>query len=137
MDRHRKEQGLTLVEIMIVLIIIGLVMGFVATKLTGAGDKAKAELTRIRLEQLKQDIEQYRLRYNALPNSLDDLTRCSEQTGPGCIPITDVKGLGDGWNNRLAYELINSGRAYRIKSFGADGRDGGEGVNYDVFVEGP
>ncbi len=99
--------------------------------------QAKANLTKIMLKDVQSNIEQFRLQYNSLPSSLEDLTRCSEKTGPGCIPMARLEQLKDSWGNQFAYALENGGRAYRIKSFGADGRDGGEGVNYDITVSGP
>ena len=131
------QSGLTLVEIMVVLVILALVMGFIATKMFQAGDKAKVELTKIQLQNLKNSIDEFRLRYNSIPGSLDELSSCSEKTGQGCVPIVSKDSLKDAWGNAFAYSLENSGRAYRIKSFGTDAREGGEGINYDVFVEGP
>lgn len=132
-----REAGLTFLEIMIVLIILGLVMATVGKKLLGAGDKAKVDLTKVSLQQVKQDIEQFQLRYNTLPSSLEDLTRCTQATGQGCVPIANQDSLVDAWGNTFVYQRAGSSRAYVIKSLGADGRDGGDGVNYDITVEGP
>lgn len=134
-DLYRSERGLTLVEIMVVLIIIGLMWAAFGKKLFGAGDKMKAQLTSSMLTQLKGDIEQFKLRYNKLPTSLRDLTECNEVTGPGCVPITNSDALKDSWGNDFRYET--NGKVYKIKTLGADGQDGGEGVDYDRFEEGP
>jgi len=131
------EKGLTLVEILVVLIILGIVISFLGSRILGAGDQAKADLTKIMLKDLQSTIEQFRLRYNALPSALEDLTRCTEKTGPGCVPMAKEDMLNDAWGNKLAYGLENGGRSYKIKSFGADGKDGGDGVNYDASVSGP
>ena len=131
------EEGLTLVEILVVLIILGIVISFVGGRVIGAGDKAKADLTRIMMKDMQSNIEQFRLRYNALPASLEDLTHCGELTGPGCIPITSADALKDGLGNRFLYALENGGRSYRIRSLGADGREGGEETAFDYFVTGP
>ncbi len=127
--------GLTLVEIMVVLVILGVVMATVGSKIFGAGDKAKSQLTKLKLEQLKSDIEQYQLRYNSLPSNLDDLSRCTENTGPGCLPISNQDSIVDAWAQPFIYSV--SGRAYEIRSLGADGRDGGEAANYDISIKGP
>lgn len=131
------QSGMTLVEILVVLIILGIVISFVGGRVLGAGDRAKADLTRIMMKEMQSNIEQFRLRYNSLPPALEDLTRCSEVTGPGCIPITSADSLKDGWGNRLLYALENGGRSYRIKSLGSDGREGGEETAYDFYVTGP
>lgn len=129
------ERGLTLVEIMVVLIIIALVSATFGKKLFGAGDKMKAQLTNNQLLALKGDIEQFQLRYNTLPGSLRDLTSCTEKTGSGCIPITNEDALNDAWGNKFAYQA--SGKRYKITSLGADGATGGSGVDNDFSVEGP
>lgn len=134
-NRMASSAGLTLVEIMIVLVILGVVMATIGSKIVGAGDKAKRDLTDLKLQQLKSDIEQYQLRYNSLPSSLEDLTRCTENTGQGCLPIANEESVKDAWGQPFIYAL--NGRAYVIRSVGADGRDGGEGVNFDISVEGP
>ena len=82
-------------------------------------------------------IEQFRLRYNQLPSSLEALTVCNDVTGPGCAPIRKADSLKDAWNHDFIYAVEGSGNTYKIKSLGADGRDGGEEINYDIFVIGP
>ena len=130
------QKGLTLVEIMIVLVILGLVMGFVGSKIIGAGDNAKRDLTNLKIQQLKSDIEQFQLRYNAIPRSLEDLTKCTDLTGQGCLPIVnDPDSINDAWGTPLEY--TSNGRTYKVSSLGADRKAGGEGPNYDLAVEGP
>jgi general secretion pathway protein G len=129
------QRGLTLVEIMVVLIIIGLIASMFGKKLFGAGDKMKAQLTQSQLTALKGDIEQFQLRYNSLPTTLDDLVRCTEKTGQACIPITNEDALLDAWGTKLT--LQSNGNTYKIMSLGADKQPGGQGVDGDQFVEGP
>lgn len=135
-ERLKSERGLTLVEIIVVLIILSLVMTFVGGKILGAGDTTKAELTRTMLKDMQMSIEQFRLRYNQLPPSLEALTQCSDITGPGCAPIRKPDSLRDAWGNKFMYQTEGN-NTYKIKSMGADGKEGGEEVNFDIFVTGP
>jgi len=134
---YRSERGLTLVEIVVVLIILGLVMTFVGGKVLGAGDKAKADITKLKIKEIASSIEQYQLRYNGLPSSLAGLTQCTAETGDDCVPIAKEDSLKDAWGNNFTYTLQNDGRTYMVKSYGADGKEGGSGVDYDVFGTGP
>lgn len=137
-QKHLKsEKGLTLVEIIVVLIILSVVMVFFGNKILGSGDRIKVDVTKLMMKELQQGIEQFRLRYNQLPPSLDSLAACNDVTGPGCTPITKADNLKDAWGNQFIYGLDNGGRSYRIKTLGADGKDGGEEINYDVTVSGP
>jgi general secretion pathway protein G len=135
--RPNSESGLTLIEIMVVLIILGIVISFVGSRVLGAGDKAKARITKLKLQEIAQKVDQYRLEYNALPQSLSDLTQCNEKTGPGCIPSMTDEQLTDAWGNKLDFRLENNGRTYVVISMGADGKSGGEGVDFDVNYKGP
>lgn len=139
--RHgvHRQAGLTLIEIMLVLTILAIVSGFLISRLSGAGDKAKANITKLKIKEIGSAIDQYRLQYNSLPSSIGDLTRCNDKTGPDCIPAyePDSDALRDGWGNAFVYQLENNGRTYKIMSYGADGIAGGDGVNYDIFGTGP
>lgn len=133
--RLTAQSGLTLVEIMIVLVILSVVMSVIIGKVVSGGDKAKRQITELQMEQLKADIEQFRLRYNTLPRSIEDLSNCTETTGQGCLPITDADSINDAWGNKFTYSA--SGRTYQLQTLGADGVGGGEGVDYDFTVKGP
>ena len=133
----RSEAGFTLVEILVVLVIIGLLGAFLFGKIFDSGEKAKARMTKLKMTTLSQKIGEYKLMYNSLPQSLEDLARCNEVTGQGCIPLVDEgdKSLLDAWDQEFRYTV--EGQRFRITSLGADGKVGGEGVDFDFNLEGP
>lgn len=135
--RCNHERGLTLIEIMVVLIILGIVMTWLGSRLFQAGDTAKRRLTELKIKEIGSQIGQFQLQYNTLPSGLEDLTKCTERTGSNCIPITKDENLTDAWGNRFLYSLEDGGRRYKITSYGADGKAGGEGVDGDPFGTGP
>jgi general secretion pathway protein G len=135
LNRFNSQAGLTLVEIVVVLIILGVVFTIVAPKVLSQGDKAKAQATRLQLKKVKNHFESFQLQYNKLPTSVQDLTGCTDKTGTGCIPLADADELKDAWGNDFRFEA--QGSRYKIKSLGADGKDGGSGVDGDLIEEGP
>ena len=124
--RHKQkgqlERGLTLIEIMVVLLLIGAVFAFVGGRVFKAGDKAKAELTRAKLASLKEPIYMYQMRNNQLPQDLR---------------AADAEDTKDSWGREVVYRALDGGRSYELKSLGADGRDGGSGADADIIVTGP
>ena len=118
----RDEKGLTLVEIIIVLVILSVIMSFLASRLFKMGDQAKAELARTKMGSLKEPIYMYQMKINQLPADLK---------------AADVEDPTDGWGRPVQYKLMDNGRSYELKSLGADGKEGGSGADEDIIVKGP
>ncbi len=135
--RTKGERGLTLVEIIVVLIILSSLMAFLAGKLFSTADSAKEKLNRLKMEKLRGMISQYQLQYNALPGGLDTLINGPSGAGDSFVKIAEDDDLKDSWGNSFQYALENNGRSYRIKTLGADGIEGGSGVDFDFSLSGP
>lgn len=121
---HAAERGLTLIEIIVVLIILSVLMAFLLGRVFTMGDTAKAETTRVKMTDLKSGIYLYQMRNNTLPQNL-------EQAGISKDQLTDA------WGQPIQYRALDNGRAYELRSVGADGKEGGEGVDADISVKGP
>jgi len=138
MKGMHSESGLTLVEIIVVLVILTVLMTMLGQGLFGKAEKAKADLTMMRIKQVQGLINQYQLRYNQLPSSMSSLMGCDENTGPNCIPIVDSEDeLQDAWGTMLIYRNEGGGRSYSLTSLGSDRKAGGSGVERDLTVTGP
>ncbi len=133
----RSERGMTLIEIIVVIVIIGLVSTFLLSSISSGGDQARKGLNKAKMTKVKGSIDQFRITYGSLPNSIDDLYRCTEKTGPGCMPVASKDDLADVWGKPYVYSLEGNGRSYKLKTLGADGQEGGEGVNFDDTITGP
>lgn len=131
----KNQHGLTLIEIIIVLVILSLLFTFLTGGLFSQGEKAKSKMTMMKMTALKSKIAEYQLEYNAIPGSLSDLTGCNEKTGSSCVPIAEDEDVTDAWGTKFAYQ--GSGNSYIIKSLGADRKPGGTGVDGDPEVKGP
>jgi len=131
------QKGLTLVEIIVVLVILSILIGVLTSGLFSQGDKAKAKINGLKMSQIQGYLNEYRLQYNSFPSSLEGLSGCTEQTGQNCIPIAKPEDLRDSWGTPLVYNTGNNGASYTLKSLGADKREGGSGADADLTFQGP
>lgn len=124
--RRRAEQGFTLVELMVVIVIMGLLATVVVINVMPAQDTARVKKAEADIALLEQAAEMYRL------NKLD-----YPAGGQGLQALVSegfVKRLPDDpWGNPYHYAAPGAeGRAFDIYSYGADGREGGEGDDADI-----
>jgi general secretion pathway protein G len=135
--KSKNEKGLTLVELLVVIVLIGLISVVVAKNVVGKGDIAKAELNVVRMNSLKNSLGQFRLKFNTYPGKLDELVTGSGDTknsGQIFMPLIEEDELKDMWGFPYVYKLENDGRVFSLKSLGSDGLEGGEGAKQDVTV---
>jgi general secretion pathway protein G len=133
----QRQRGLTLIEIIVVLSLLVIVMTFVTSGLTNAGNSAKAKLNEIKMNAVKGKINQYRFQYNSFPPSLASLSGCDQNTGPSCVPIATEDEIKDAYGNVMKYQVNSDGRTFTIGSYGSDGKDGGSGADSDQVIKGP
>ena len=127
---------MTLIEILVVLVLIGIVMGIVGSNFIGRGEKAKADAARIEIGQIGQALDLYKLETGRYPSSSEGLQALIAQpagatnwNGPYWKKSTIPK---DPWGNDYRYTSPGQKGAYDILSLGADGKEGGEGTNKDI-----
>jgi general secretion pathway protein G len=129
------EQGFTLIELMVVILIIGLLATIVVQNLRGATDKAKRVKAQADIAQIKSGLDRYYLDAGSYPTSDQGLSALVATPTGGNIP-KDWQGPylekipPDPWGNAYFYQ--SDGNSYTLKSFGADGVEGGEGKNADI-----
>jgi general secretion pathway protein G len=102
--------------------MVGIIGAFVGGRVFKAGDRAKAELTRAKLNSLKEPIYMFQMRNNTLPSDLK---------------TAEAEDTKDAWGKEVVYRVIDSGRSYELRSLGSDGREGGSGADADIVVTGP
>lgn len=135
--KNTAEQGMTLVELLVVIVLISLIAVVVGKNVIGQGDAAKAELNVVRMEKLKTALGQYRLKYNSYPSKLEDLVSASpevKKAGKLFTPLVDEEEIRDVWGSSYTYRSENDGRTYALSTLGSDGIEGGEGAKQDVTL---
>lgn len=131
------ERGLTLVELLVVVVLLGLIFTVIGSNVFSKGEAAKAELNRSRMESIKQEVSRFRLTFNTYPRSLEELIRPSQQmqqSGRLFSPILKEDEFLDMWGNKYIYRLENDGRSYSLTTLGSDGVPGGEGHAMDFTL---
>jgi general secretion pathway protein G len=133
---RRTARGFTLVEMMVVIVIIGILAAVVAGRVMVSSDKAKAEATKAMIENVSQALDLYKLDQNKYPARLEDLLNMTPDIDPKKWPPGGYlrKTPRDGWDREFIYRTPGTrGQPYDIISLGADGREGGEGYDADIW----
>ncbi|MFC1760888.1 type II secretion system major pseudopilin GspG [Planctomycetota bacterium] len=136
--RQRRRKGFTLVELMVVIMVIAMVMALVGTNVMKRFGRAKAELAKPKLALVEQAINEFAVdvgRYPGDSEGLDVLLEDLGETEGWNGPYIKASKLLDPWGNPIEYIAegeINPG-SFDLISYGADGAEGGEGDNADVY----
>ena len=129
---QKRQSGFSLMEIMIVIVLIGSIVAFAATRIFGQGDRAKQRLTQAQISTLVAKIEAYSLDNGSPPERLEDLVKQPGNAPSWLGPYASEKELVDGWNHPFDYDANGSSGGVVIKSMGSDGKAGGEGTAKDI-----
>lgn len=133
-----KERGFTLLEILVVVVIIGVLAAILVPNFVGRGDQARVTATKTSMRNIANTLEIYRLDNFHYPSSEQGLQALIERpTGfpepRGWGPEPYLKSLPlDPWGNEFTYQ--QEGTSFDLTSYGADGKEGGEGVAADILL---
>jgi general secretion pathway protein G len=124
--QRKREEGFTLVELMVVIVIIGLLATVVVINVMPAQDTARMRKAEADIATLEQGVEMYRL------------NRMNYPAGDAGLQALVTEGFikrlpDDPWGNPYRYAAPGrEGRSFDIYSYGADGQEGGEGDDADI-----
>lgn len=132
----KSTAGFTLIEMMVVLVIIGLLMGIVGPRLIRQEEKAKVKAARIQIESLGTALDTFRLdigRYPATQEGLAALLQRPFGVDRWDGPYLKKTVPSDPWDRPYYYRSPGEGgRPYDLLSYGADGAPGGDGDSRDL-----
>ena len=134
--RSRGQAGFTLIEIMVVVFILGLLITLVAPRILGRTDEARQTKAAADIKGIEQALHLYKLDNGFYPTTDQGLEALVSPPTSGMIPR---RWNPDGYLGKLPkdpwdmpYVFQSDGSKYVILSFGADGAEGGEGINKDI-----
>lgn len=120
------RKGMSLVEIMVVIAIIGILMTVVAVNVVGYLDEANVSTTKIQIKNMESALTTYAAKHRGkYPSTGDGLDAAKK-----FFPNNDVPT--DAWGNTFQYRSPGSSAPYEIISLGKDGKEGGEEANADI-----
>jgi len=125
MTHKQNEDGFTLVEVMVTLVIIGLLTTFVVLNVLPAQGKAQIQKARGDISAIETALEMYKL---------DNFNYPTEQEGLESLVSSGlIKKMSlDPWGNPYQYRNPGERAQIDIFSLGADGEPGGEDQNADI-----
>jgi len=131
----RPAGGFTLLELLVVMVIIGLLAGYVGPKFFGQIGKSEVKAARAQIDGLQKALDQYRIdvgRYPSTEQGLAVLLSKPSDEPRWAGPYLSKALPQDPWRHDYQYRAPGEHGEYDLYSFGRDGRPGGEGEDADL-----
>ncbi len=140
-NNFNRTKGFTLIELMVVLVILGLLAGLVGPRLFGKVDSSKVKTAETQVKMLKGALQTYRLDMGGYPSTAEGLAALQTPPANGSSfwegPYLEETLPLDPWHNKYQYQSpADNIQGFLLYSLGADGKQGGEGLDADIgYVE--
>ena len=119
-----KSKGFTLLELLVVIVIIGLLAGYVAPRYFSQVGKSEIQVARAQIDALEKAVDQYRLDNRRYPTSEEGLAAVQ--------PYMKKTVPNDPWGRPYVYQIPGDKAEYTVLSYGRDGKPGGSGEDADI-----
>ena len=132
------ESGLTLIELTIVIVILGILAAFIAPRVMNWPQKANVSKAQTEISGLKTALEMYAISVGDYPTTeqgLSALWRAPSPAPPNWDgPYIDSPTFEDPWGNPYVYRqpVTRLGYDYELYSMGKDGKVGGTELDADI-----
>mgnify|MGYP000045606447 CR=1 FL=1 len=131
----RRYRGFTLLELLVVMVIIGLLVGFVAPKFFAQIGKSETKTARAQIDALEKALDQYRLdvgRYPTTEQGLAVLTQPPAGDAKWAGPYLKKAAPPDPWGKAYIYRFPGEHGEFDLSSLGKDGQPGGTDDAQDI-----
>lgn len=132
---RQASRGFTLLELLVVMVIIGLLVGYVGPRYFAQIGKSEIKAARSQIDAFEKAVEQYRIDTGKFPSNEQGLNALYVR------PATEPRWQGpylkkmpppDPWGNPYVYNTPSANGDFEIISLGKDGAPGGEGEAADI-----
>lgn len=115
--RREAARGFTLIELMVVIVILGLLIGLVGTNVWNMLFSSTRDTAKMQMRNIGQSIDMYKARNRTLPKSLEELTQADPSTGE---PFMEKIPL-DPWGQAYDFRVVDARRnRFELRSGGED-----------------
>jgi general secretion pathway protein G len=135
MRKRTPHNGFTLLELLVVVVIIGLLAGYVAPKYFSQVGKSEVQVAKAQIESFVKALDLYRLdvrRYPTSEQGLQALIAAPANEPQWRGPYLQKTVPADPWGRPYAYRAPGAKSDYDIVSYGRDGKPGGSGEDADI-----
>jgi general secretion pathway protein G len=132
-----KTRGFTLLELLVVIVIIGLLAGYVAPRYFSQVGRSEVQVAKAQIESLEKALDQYRLdtrRYPSTEEGLQALVSKPESVAGWNGPYLKKAVPADPWGRPYAYRTPGQKGEFEVFTYGRDGKPGGTGDDADIGV---
>lgn len=127
--------GFTLLELLVVMVIIGLLAGYVAPRYFSQLGESEVKAARAQIDALEKALDQYRLdvgRYPSTEQGLASLMTRPQNEARWSGPYLRKALPPDPWGKPYQYRSPGEHGEFDLYSYGRDGQQGGSGEGADV-----
>jgi len=141
-EHRTRDAGVTLIEMMVVLVMISVVAAVIVPNVIGRPDEARVSVAASDLKSIAGALELYRLDNRTYPTTSQGLAALAIRPITPPAPASWPEGGYlialplDPWGREYVYRSPGISRGFDLISLGADGVVGGDGVNADIPLGG-
>ena len=130
-----RRLGFTLLELLVVIVIIGLLAGYVAPRYFSQVGRSEIQVARAQIDFLEKALDQYRLDVRRYPTSEEGLEALmTKPSGADSWqgPYLKKAVPNDPWGRAYVYRVPGAKGEFEVISLGRDGKPGGTGEDADI-----